>query len=1407
MDDIDALVRQSASKLNTKFGGAAPDRQPSGPRDQSYIGGFVESALSSSSEFFLGAEPTPGANEFRMEHPIAGFVSEVATPALGYGASAKAASTFEKYGAAVEKFAEKGGNALTKGARKAVALGVPVEGARVVGTGLVNPDQIGETMKESLFNLGFEAVGGGVFGALTAGGKVDVPKPMAPVGTDLRAPNQIRLRELTEKVATLPEDQRVNMLGEIARLESEIRLEKVGDKTPLKLELDNEGDGREISRLFKDQSSKGGNIRKARLVRSSEDFADDLEKDRVINAAGLGGKFDAVQLPRYVGFAQKTGEPSLPKNTVRVYHSGSGGEGQTGRWVSTDKTYASNYRPDTPLHYLDLPNTDPRVNNLDYPDQGIAQGFTFNFELTTTEATKLVKIKRDSEVTNQWAKKVSDDLMVRGRMTTVDDNTLMAKEKGGMYVLARKITGKLDEAKASDEWVIWRTDQPGRFIPEVTDFADKMAARMAFLRQDNLGINPERPASIMDQTKLLVSQTPIREFRDADEKLGHLADGASRIATKLGFKPGEAGSNFAVNRGKALVEQYLTPKLYQFRNNPVAKYVIGHADRAFAQSKFIAQKIINGEPIDDAAKGFSKIFGDPDTTGTYKGLRSIKSIVDDLDQEDLNKLQDVADIVAGSDDAIKSIDELRAAGEISEKLHRALKDFDALDNEIVTDIVNHQHSAGRNDLNPLKGHLMLSRVWDGDYRAPIVNEGGEFLYVAGGKTPEAADKLAKEIIETSGLRGVKHIPAERFDAINDLKLAGQISTRSKDYGVLSAANKKLRSGPMSFRERQGTGGYKKEFSRKEMFDRLSSHVNERYNYMARLSVDTALEKELGWLAANDPKAFGAVADRLRQMEGKPGAVSQFVNAATDKILKPVMGRNSATKLTGYTNEYFSHTQLGMGNAAFPALNAITFVQTVLPELAFVMNAADNRVMRDYYDVFLAGGKDLKPRGNIGALSPMKLLIKSFQQMKNGKNDALYGEFLSRAHREGVIDPQLLNEFIGKTSEMSTKISDVMKGEEPMINLIRTWSGWLPSKSERFARGQAFTTGYLMGRDVLGLSDEALYAFSRKFTERTMFNYATQDRATLMTGPVGRMFGLFKNWQAHYIFSMLQYAEEGYRYGNWSPLMWQMGGTASVGGVAALPLYGVADGFSKMANDQSLMANIYSAFGGTDPDSTTGGFSDAVFMGLPAFFGVSLTGNAAAPFHDPARDAAALMSFPQWDRMRRLGQAVGDAIDNWALTGDHPISNPDTRDMFVAALAPKAIARSMQITEDNALKSLNTGNVILKDMSLAEKLMWSVGVTPRRVGLAYEAADELWKDQAKRKAATTKYGKLWANAQAEGNWGKLEELRQEAMVLGLDISSITKSASSFKEKKSTEMIERQFSPEARAKLQSLGLPGF
>ncbi|MES0207944.1 D-Ala-D-Ala carboxypeptidase family metallohydrolase [Mesorhizobium sp. M0028] len=93
-----------------------------------------------------------------------------------------------------------------------------------------------------------------------------------------------------------------------------------------------------------------------------------------------------------------TAEPPVPNGMVRVYHSGQAlGDGETGRWVSTNRTYAANYRSDLPLHYLDLPADDPRVNNPDYADQGVKQGFTFNFEVSADEAKRLRQINRTTE--------------------------------------------------------------------------------------------------------------------------------------------------------------------------------------------------------------------------------------------------------------------------------------------------------------------------------------------------------------------------------------------------------------------------------------------------------------------------------------------------------------------------------------------------------------------------------------------------------------------------------------------------------------------------------------------------------------------------------------------------------------------------------------------------------------------------------------------------------------------------------------------------------------------------------------------------------------------------------------------------------------------------------------------------
>lgn len=123
--------------------------------------------------------------------------------------------------------------------------------------------------------------------------------------------------------------------------------------------------------------------------------------------------------------ASEQPEPKLKNGMVRVYHSGVAGEGETGRWVSTNREYASNYRADLPLFYIDLPANDSRLNNPDYPEQGVSNGFTFNFELTPKEAVGLRQISR-GQVDTKPKKASKEDLE---RLFGIDQKRAKALER------------------------------------------------------------------------------------------------------------------------------------------------------------------------------------------------------------------------------------------------------------------------------------------------------------------------------------------------------------------------------------------------------------------------------------------------------------------------------------------------------------------------------------------------------------------------------------------------------------------------------------------------------------------------------------------------------------------------------------------------------------------------------------------------------------------------------------------------------------------------------------------------------------------------------------------------------------------------------------------------------------------
>ncbi len=1311
-DDLLTRAEKAARKFETKQGLGAPQRKP----EVGFATGLLGSAASGAVELF-GADPLPSAEAFQEQHPAVGGAAKFAGTLAPFLATGKARTSVPRFKDAVDTFQDKGASAFTQGAREGVATFAPLEGARLGGTALLNPEDLPDTGREAAVNLAIEAVGGGVLGGIRAGGKVLAPKQVEHT-TLLNEANQLKLREVTEMIGAegVGESKMLQLQREAVDLELKIKLEDVGQQAVKFKFADPEAGSAEVARLFRDNTSREGGIIRSKLARSEQGFKSKDEADRVLELSGLKGNLDSASLPRHLSFGSQ-----------------------------------------------------------------------------------------------QMASTVEADLVQRGRMVTVDDGLLMGRVEDGTFVMAKKISGTIGKKTKEDEWVLFRTGQPGKFAPAVSEFAQQINERMMMLRTEDKLV--PTGSSMMDQANRLITATPVQSFTQASSELGQLARKGTAFAEKLGYQPGAVGSSFLVNRGSAFVEHYAKPALALFKKGPGADhaaYIWSNARANRDGGRLMANRLINGEAVSQAAKGFAKVFSDPAASGAIelggKKLRSVVKILDSLDKKDIEKFPEVAELIAGGEDALGAIEALYRNGEISDALRKGLEDINTLDSFLVDEVRATQKAAGSIELNPMEGHLMLSRVWQGDFRAPIYNDAGELVYMASGNTPVIADEHAAAVIKESGLKRLRFEPAEKFDSRGDIEVSKFLKTNAEEYAVLARTNTNIVRNPQTFKERQGIGGFKTSFSRKELKDRITSHINERTDHMAALTTQTSLHSEFAALNDINPKMFATLSKKLEQLQEIPGAFSVAVNKTTDAFLKPVLGRNSATKISAGINEFFFTTQLGMGNLAFPVLNALTFTQTVFPEASYVLNASPSRLMKDYYEVVTLAGSDLKPRGHMHTLSTNKIMLKSMKAMRNVTDNPQLSGDIDRALSEGALDPKLFEEFIGKTSGQSATLGEVLKGEESMYNFMRSASGYLPSKSERFARGHSFVVGHLLAKDVLNLPPEAAYQFSKKFTERTMYNYGTADRATLMTGPVGKTFGLFKNWQTHYLFSMMQYAEEGVKYDNWAPLLWQMGGTGAIGGVSAMPLFGAVDAFSRMTTDESAMTNLYQAFGGTEPDGTQGTVSDAVFMGLPAFLGLSLSGNVSAPGSDPARDAAQLMSFPQMRRTALLGQAIGEAVDNYGATGQHPIASEGVRDKLTAALAPKVMARMMQMTNEAGLKSLTTGKTVLKDLNTAEKMMYGMGFTPRRVGVAYEAAGELWKDQKARSTATRAAGKAWFEAQAEQDWDTLKDIQERAMITGLDLSAIQRSADGFRSKFEGEAAQRQFTPEALAPFRELGIPG-
>lgn len=965
--------------------------------------------------------------------------------------------------------------------------------------------------------------------------------------------------------------------------------------------------------------------------------------------------------------------------------------------------------------------------------------------------------------TEQAAKDI--ETSIESHMTKLGDGWFITREKDdGLYVMARKIRQGA-KTKAQDEWIVFKTDKPGIFRSTDQEMADLTADLANFISKEK----PVPPVTPIDEVATgFQEKFDINFIRSTKPGEGSIGAVAERLSKRIGVDKFAKGHGELFRRLHDLGKEFLVPSAQQFTKSARATKIFAGARATYDAAEGIAQKIVLGETSLDPTKRASQaVFM---KGGAVETKQAIDNLIDGLEDLELEQFRHLWKEETSPEAIVKLWEE----GKITGKVKNLAEEFNRQDETITKYIMDTHKLVGKNDFVPKVGHFGLSREWDGTYKVALYGDDGKPVGLASGFSRQQALERANKLQKGFEDQGQKVRLSEVIDAADPDKIPDDV--------------KQVLLNPKFLKQRRNFAGYRwydEPIKKNDLKRVYLNGLSRRMKYVANQTVAYRFADDLAKLAVEDPLAHRILVGRLNDLAGVPTPSAVWQNKVTDKILGAHLGGNSATQIATFSNSALWHWELGGLRIAYPAINATTFISTVLPEISMVANASPEVLAKYYVTSSLHG---LKTSGPAHFLDPMKLWVEA-TRLQHSK-DPLILKLTQRAVNERIIDPRYIEEYVG---ESAVRVSDLKKAlsGEGFLPWLKSMSEYLPGISEKWSRHNAFSTGIAVGKDLLKITDDdVLYEFAKEFSDRTMFRYGVDARARILTNPAGSVFGAFKNWMMHYIGLMLNYTEEGVMRNNWNPLIWQTMGTAALGGATALPLYSLANAANEWFNDESLMTTGYDAFAGA-PDR----FSDGLFFGLPALLtGQSISSSVEAPTANPMRDATMLFSFVHMNRANALGKAFGGAVDAWRTTGEHPGRDPNTRDQLARALAPKTLYRAIAAAEDNSIRSLTTSYPTIQNVGLGDRLAYTFGFNPVELEKAYSVSNELWRDKEKRAKAVARYGEQVAIAYKENDQEALKALLMKATAEGIDVSSIERSASTRLDKAQKEVFERGFSDE-------------
>lgn len=1324
--------------------------------------GWLGSAVSSVGEMF-GAQPAEDVQTFRNENPLGGFTSILAGGIGPYGLMGKLSSTARGAAMLEEGMAAiPGVRALSMAqtpVRYTMAREVlrysPLELSRL-GVGLATTedwDDYGNLLADVGLSTALTGGFGGIIGFFQRSGKA-LPEAGRVVGTDHAFLPTFELRMLNEQ----------KKLG---------TAQVTGDLSPDELGTDL------LRRVFTDAPAPSPvQGVKSRYVDALENGSP--EADALVNS---------LFKPSGVANKALVKQPLMNRNT--------------GLW-NLDDTAREEL-----LAATGFKSMDEVAETLVYP--------------------------RVITVASERAAGALGKIMDDAPLMYVGDGVMMAREAdSGLFVVAKRTkagavadapvdavaaptrpvfgTSKIGEG---DQWLIGKTDQPQRLVPEAHKVAELNVAQWAKYRDP---YKPSKSTDMFNQSANMLNEILSPKDWKAIQK-GTSGSAVQTITDKLVESvnsgklsqvfPGMQGIKDAAALRSIAQEMYTVVKPAMFLENQSTLY-----QRLFAH---LRNNIQTGESLlSKVVHGGARVTGSPLRKKNisfgpgFNGNRSLQEIVHSLDHDEIQLVAKAAMSQTPAEELAK----LSANGLISQKATDAVTELQRINADVWEQaMLPAMKAAGvGKEFDLLEGYIM-PRIFKGDWFVPVQDGGGNMVWLAAG-TPRQAKAEAAAVLEAAKAKGLNwtmgegrathlsKVDADTASHISELVSLQQaknadtaeiVQTAMRSLEAKRAGNSRVSQlrdiGPPGTlaNKRTGLGGSPDlaEYTADDLVQAMEGHYRQMLRFAGYHTWRERWLPEANNLSKMEPALYRDLQRKGNQVMGIEGQITNTLNKTLEPVLGAHLGGKAATRIAQATNSLMYSWNLAIANPTFALLNLLTPLNTVAPMISYVTRAPAEAVERLMHTT-VRYGADGRIAGTFSSLHPMKVLAQSLKELKSP--DEALKEGFSRAVSDGTLTPQLFEGWVGGQSRAHQTLREAYESKGGGLaggwEFIKRTSTFMAEKSEEVSRMNAFTASWILGRDGLQLTGEQLYKFAQRGTHVSMYGYSVVDRSRMFTGPVGSMFGLFKNWQFHFIGQMGQYAGLSMRGGSFEPMLWQGASALALGGLGATPLKYMADGLARWQGD-SPSSFLWMKENWEDNEKA----GDAIYFGLPALLGASLQGSSTMPGTDVRNDLANMGNFVFLERAKAVGAAIGDSIDYWNGTGQNPLYDPNIRDKILQATAPRAVFRAFAATEGEYIKSMKTGYPMVRDIPQSSRVLHALGFNQVDVEEQQVAGKELWKNEERQRLLIANLGIAFADAQLNNDRDDMTRIINRAVALGVDHTKVVKSAHTRMRREQGDAMDR------------------